>query len=169
MTVKVVVRRGRIVVVKIVRHRENRALSSLTVIPGRIVRDQSTKVDAVTRATITSNAIMRAAHEALAATTRKPAEGVPDGLYYGSAKGYVGPIKVGMRVKGERFTAMRVVAHQENRARTSIKDIPKRMVDQQKINVDVVTRATITSKAIMKAVSGALDKAREKAPAKAGD
>jgi len=167
VTVKAAVKSGKITAVKVVKHRENRARNSLTVIPRRIVKSQSTEVDAVTRATITSKAIMKATREALKSATRKPAAGVPDGVYYGSARGYVGPIKVGMKVKGGRFLIVKVVKHRENRARTSIKDIPARMVAHQSVEVDVVTRATVTSKAIMRAVGQALQKAREKAGAKA--
>jgi len=167
VTVKVAVKGGKIVAVRVVKHRENRALSSLGVIPRRIAQKQRTQVDAVTRATVTSKAIMKAAGEALASSSRKPAEGVPDGVYYGTAKGYVGPVKVGLRVKGGRFVAVKVVKHRENRARTSLRDIPARMVDQQKVEVDAVTGATITSRAIMRAVRQALDGARKKA--KAGD
>jgi len=166
VTVRVGVKKGRIVFVKVVKHREDRARNSLSVIPRRIVQKQSTEVDAVTRATITSNAIMRAAREALASAIRKPAEGVPDGVYYGTAKGYVGPVKVGLRVKDGRFVAVKVVEHRENRVRGSTATIPQRIVQQQKVEVDAVTGATITSKAIISAVRRALDKAKAEAAEK---
>ena len=60
------------VTVKVVRHRENRARNSLTVIPKRIAKAQITQVDAVSRATVTSNAIMKATADAIAAPSADP-------------------------------------------------------------------------------------------------
>jgi len=64
--VKVVIEEGRITIVEIVRH----AASSIGhaadgVVPGLIVLEQSTSVDAVTGATNSSNVIMNAAEHAL--------------------------------------------------------------------------------------------------------
>ena len=72
VTVKVILQNGRIVSVKVVRHRENRARNSLTVIPKRIAKAQITQVDAVSRATVTSNAIMKATADAIAAPSADP-------------------------------------------------------------------------------------------------
>ena len=163
VTIKVGVKKGRIYAVKVSRHREDRPRTAITEIPKRIVDKQSAEVDVVTHASVTSRAIMKATREALAGATRKPAEGVPDGIYTGTARGYRGPVTVKFRVKDGRFTGVRVVKHRENRARTSIKDIPQWMVEQQKVEVDAVTRATITSRAIIKAVGGAIKAELEKA------
>lgn len=56
---------GRIVSVKITRQKEDRPWSALDVIPERIVRRQSLKVDAVTGATISSCAVITAVENAL--------------------------------------------------------------------------------------------------------
>jgi NosR/NirI family transcriptional regulator, nitrous oxide reductase regulator len=163
VTIRVGVKNGRIYGVRVSRHREDRPRNAIKGIPKRIVATQSTEVDVVTHASVTSRAIMKATREALASATRKPAEGLPDGVYAGKARGYVGTLIVKFRVRGGRFIVMKVTKHRENRARTSIRDIPKRMVEWQKVEVDAVTRATVTSRAIIKAVRGAIRAEREKA------
>lgn len=62
--VAVVVRNGRIDRVEVVRHKEKRQNAINTVV-GRIVSQQSVKVDAVSGATYSSEAVMRAVRNAL--------------------------------------------------------------------------------------------------------
>lgn len=71
ITVGVTVRNSRIESVDIASHQENRALSALVAVPARIVEKQGVKgVDAVTGATITSEAVLNATAEALAAAMK---------------------------------------------------------------------------------------------------
>jgi uncharacterized protein with FMN-binding domain len=85
-----------------------------------------------------------------------------DGVYKGSAKGYGGAIKVAVKVKGGKISKIKVLKHKESDPDTSLKKIPERIIKEQKTQVDAVTGATITSKAIMKAVDNALSKAKKK-------
>jgi len=72
LSVEVKVGNHRITAVRVTKHREDRPLDSLEVIPARIVQRQGLKgVDAVTGATYTSNTIMAAAGKALAKGVRK--------------------------------------------------------------------------------------------------
>jgi uncharacterized protein with FMN-binding domain len=89
-------------------------------------------------------------------------ENLADGDYKGSAKGYKGPVEVQVTVKDGKISAVKIVKHRENRARTSLKVIPARIVEKQSTQVDAVSRATITSKAIMKATARALESAGPK-------
>jgi uncharacterized protein with FMN-binding domain len=68
VTVKIKVEAGRITAVEVVSHGETPGISdrALTAIPAAIVAAQSTKVDVVTGASLTSRAIMSAVDEALA-------------------------------------------------------------------------------------------------------
>lgn len=63
--VSVTVKQGRIEEVKVTKHRETRFYTATTAIPERIVENQGLKVDAVTSATVSSDAIMAAAGAAL--------------------------------------------------------------------------------------------------------
>lgn len=66
--VKVTVKDGKISAVEVTEHQESDGISdpAIETMPGRIVESQSTAVDAVTNATITSNAIKHAVENALA-------------------------------------------------------------------------------------------------------
>lgn len=67
LEVEVVVRKGRIESVRVTKHREKQFYSSITATPRQIVEKQGVKgVDAVTGATITSEAIINATAKALA-------------------------------------------------------------------------------------------------------
>ena len=82
---------------------------------------------------------------------------IPDGSYKASERGYIGPVEVTVMVRDGRIVDVRVSAHKENRALTSIADIPRRIVQKQGVaGVDAVTGATITSDAIIIATGKAL-------------
>jgi uncharacterized protein with FMN-binding domain len=162
VAVKVEVKDGAIIMVVVERHRESRTFKAETKIPKRIIEKQSTNVDVVTKATVISKAIMKAVEDALASASRRPADGLPDGTYSGTAKGHRGPVEVEFDVKAGRFTRIEAGKHRENRPRTALQDIPRRMLQQQKTNVDVVTRATVTSRAVTKAVEAAIEEERAK-------
>lgn len=65
LRVAVTVEDGKIHQVEVTHHRESRPRNAVHEIPARIVRKNSVKVDAVSGATITSDAIMRAVKKAL--------------------------------------------------------------------------------------------------------
>ncbi len=71
LEVAVTMRGGKILSVKVTRHKDKQYFSALTETPARIVATQGVKgVDAVTGATVTSNAIITATARALAAASR---------------------------------------------------------------------------------------------------
>lgn len=63
--VDVTVKDNRIAAIDLVKHRNGRGESAETLIPERIIAAQSTKVDVVSGATYSSNAIMNAVEDAL--------------------------------------------------------------------------------------------------------
>ena len=66
VTVEVKVKKGRIVSFRVLRHKEDQTLSAITDIPERIIKKQGiVGVDAVSGATITSDAILNACAKAL--------------------------------------------------------------------------------------------------------
>jgi len=71
LTVSVTVKNNRITDCKVVNHREDQAFSSITAIPHQVVQKQSViGIDAVSSATMTSEAILNAAAKALAQGVR---------------------------------------------------------------------------------------------------
>lgn len=89
---------------------------------------------------------------ALAGDTRL----LKDGVYSGSAKGYKGPIEVEVVVKDGKISEVKTLKHSDDRPKTALVEIPKRIVASQKTRVDAVTGATYTSKGVCKAVDAAL-------------
>ena len=85
-----------------------------------------------------------------------------DGTYRGESDGYEDKIIVDVTVKNDKIVSVKVVSQAESRAKDSMKVIPERILQAQKPKVDAVTGATISSKAIMKAVEKALKQASAK-------
>ncbi len=86
-----------------------------------------------------------------------------DGKYKGISTGYVGPVEVEVKIKSGKISQVKVINHAENIPGTSIKDIPERIIKAQNTkDVDTVSGATITSKAILRGVTEALKKASKK-------
>ncbi|MBR2674462.1 MAG: FMN-binding protein [Mogibacterium sp.] len=86
-----------------------------------------------------------------------------DGVYYGSATGFGGKIKVKVTIKNGKIASISIVSHNEtgsylSRARAVIGSIIKK----QSTNVDAVSGATYSSAGIVKAVRNALSKAKVK-------
>ena len=82
-----------------------------------------------------------------------------DGTYRGDSDGYEDKIIVDVTVKADKIVNVKIVSQAESRAKTSMKVIPARIVQAQNSKVDAVTGATVSSKAIMRAVQKALEKA----------
>jgi len=83
---------------------------------------------------------------------------VTDGSYTGSYSKGRFSYKVEVTVKNNKIENITIV----NKPYISLEDVPKkiisRVLEKQSLNVDVVTGATVTSKAILKAIENALSK-----------
>jgi uncharacterized protein with FMN-binding domain len=163
VNVQVAVANGKITDVKIASHKENRALTSLQDVPPKIVLKQSTQVDATSRATITSKAIMRAAETALNTAAPVKLSDVPDGTYTGTSKSLWTDLSVQVAVKGGKIESAKVTASREppknQAAQDALTAIPQRIIDQQKTSVAPVPGGEVTSNAIMRAAQAALESA----------
>lgn len=82
-----------------------------------------------------------------------------DGIYSGTAAGHNGPLQVAVIVRNGRIYSVEVVRHKEKRKR-AVSEIPRLIVDKQSTDVDAVSGATYTSKAIVNAVNRALKEAQ---------
>ena len=149
-----------------------------------MVAANSVQVDGVSGATISSNAILGAAAEALAATgetlTAEAAaveQHMTPGTYYGAAYGkwkegtiegerfgspaVITPTKVAVTVDETSILSVEVLETSDNPGfiEPVIERIPAAVVEQQSVAVDVVTGCTMTSQAVLSGVTQALTEA----------
>lgn len=98
--------------------------------------------------------------QATAQTT--PAARYRDGVYTAKAQGYEGAVTVTVKVEKGRVASV-TAKHEESAPGQAPKLIPQRIIAAQGVQgVNVVTGATITSKAILKATATALAQAASK-------
>ena len=169
LQVEVEITDGKIADVAILEHKETPGISdeALKLVPLRIVEANSPDVEAVTGATVSSEAVMAAVKQALAQaevssdSLDEPADelagGVPDGVYRGSGAGFNGEILVDVTVSGGKVTAIDVVEHSDTGfiAEPTFAELIPQIVESQSM-VDVKSGATFTSKGLLEAVSAAL-------------
>ena len=82
-------------------------------------------------------------------------EGVEDGSYRGRAYGYNAPVEVRLRFEGGRATALHVTSMGDKRPLDAYELLPDRILAHQSLEVDAVTGATVTSRAIVSAATEA--------------
>lgn len=83
-----------------------------------------------------------------------------DGTYAGEAAGYDSTVRVAVTVSENRISRIEVTKQSESRPRSAFKDIPARIISRQKPDVDAVSGATYSSRAVMRAVQNALEQAK---------
>ena len=165
VVVEVLADRSTIHEVTVLEHNETPGVGSVAVewIPARIVEANSIDVDAVTGATITTDAIRAAVAKALRDAPYTDA--APAAAPAGSAElestvnGKNGPIVVDVVVKDGVITQVVVRLHSETPGVGSVAVdwLPGRIVEANSIDIDGITGATVTSDAIKAAVQAALD------------
>jgi uncharacterized protein with FMN-binding domain len=91
---------------------------------------------------------------------------IEDGSYIGYYKSPPNSAKVDVLVEKGRIAHVTLLWHGASWVGSKAEDvIPRRIVDEQSTDVDVVVGATNSSRVIMNAVQNALDKASGKLPA----
>lgn len=85
-----------------------------------------------------------------------------DNEYFGVGSGMGGDVTVKVTMDGDKISSVEVVSHHETIgiADRALEEIPTAIENEQNAEVDVVTGATLTSKAIMQAVEDALSKTK---------
>lgn len=151
---------GSIDAVKVVSHSETPGLSDPAIeqIPAAIVVAQSPVVDAVAGATITSKAIMAAVTDcATQAGIEIAAAELPENTFEGVGKGIGGELKVWLEVVDGKMISLTVTEQSETEfvAKPALEKIPAAIIDAQSFDVDTVSGATVTSKAIINAAKDA--------------
>ena len=95
------------------------------------------------------------------AVWQEPEEIVPrSGEYTGEARGIGGPIKVLVTMKDDKIDCIKVTHHKETKgvSTNAIDTVISSIIDKQTTDVDSVSGATVTSRALMDAVKNALEK-----------
>lgn len=124
-------------------------------------------VDAISGATSSSMAVIGSVRKAvqfvgayagLVEDTSIDFANVPDGVYTGTGRGFGGDITVKVTFAGGKLTDVEIVSHKEspNVSDPALAKIPQAMLDQQTVEVDSVSGATMSSEGIKAAVRNAL-------------
>jgi len=158
---------------------ENIGTMAIDQLPASIFEANSLKVDAVTGATITSNAIIQASVQALesagfdpaafgytapeTATTTIDTSDIPADAVTatGEAQGLGGPVQVEITATADKIYNVVATGEKEtpNIGTMALDQIPGAIVSANSLSVDAVSGATITSDAIIEAAKQALESA----------
>ena len=160
LSVVVTVEGGVITNVEVTEHAETDGLAdpALENVTANIVKRNGTDVDVVSGATVTSDAIIAAVEKALGLGANVTAAAYNDGVYEATVDGRNAPLSVEVTVTDGVIANVVVTDHAETEeiSDPAIADIPTAIVNANSTDVDVVTGASITSRAIMAAVDQAL-------------
>ena len=192
LTVEVVISGGKISSIQIMDTSDGDSyIQSASGLISNIIATQSTNVDTVSGATYSSVGIIEAVRNALSQAaissdgnsnsqnTNSSSNGNgqnsnnnssdnttavtgKEGVYYGTAEGYLDDIKVAIVIQDKTLKAVVIVEENDDetffkRART----VAENMVKKQTVDVDVVSGATYSSKGIIGAVKEALKEAEK--------
>lgn len=189
--VKVDISGGKIAAISIVSTKDGDSyIKSASSILNTIVEKQSTNVDTVSGATFSSRGIIEAVRSALSQAAVNTADNASastdnttgssdstsddssqtetgtlpyvDGIYYGTADGYKGDIKVAVVIQDKTLKAILVTEKSDDEPFISnAMDVLKNIMKKQSTDVDTVSGATYSSKGLIGAVKAAFEEARK--------
>ena len=174
ITVTITVNETRITACKVSAPKETSGIGGAAApkLAAAIAKRGSANVDVISGATVTSNAVLRAARAALKKAAAAPEAQEPEkpviqmkaGEYEGSGRGYdwIEPVTVKVAVDESKILSIEVTdAGRETPPifRSAEERIIPRMIDSQSVAVDAITGATASSNGIRSAVVEALEKA----------
>lgn len=146
-------------------------------LPAKIVEANSTDVDVISGASVTSKAIITAVNSAIGVepviaepvaeepakeepAKEEPAVELPEGALTGTAEGFGGDVTVIVVMDGDKIANVEVKGADETPGigTMAIDQLPAKIVEANSTEVDVIAGATFTSKAIIEAVNSAIGK-----------
>ncbi len=150
--------------IEVISHTETPNIGTLAieqVIPA-MIEAQSTEVDSVSGATITSNALKEAVNAAIEEAKAAGAALYVPGTYDVKLRGMGGFMNIQFVISADRVESMEVLSHTEtpNIGTLAIEQVIPAMVEAQSSEVDGVSGATITSAALKDAWNQAIEQAR---------
>lgn len=179
-TVKVVISGGKIAEITIQSTDDDSSyIQSASTIISKIIAGQTTNVDTVSGATYSSVGIIQAVRNALSQATVNSTPAVDnttkdegekeeitivkglfpyiDGVYYGIGEGYNSDIKIAVEIKEKTIVSIKIVEHEDDAAfMTRAEKILDKVLNNQTIEVDIVSGATYSSEGILEAIQNAL-------------
>ncbi len=122
----------------------------------KILEGQSTDVDVHSGATVSSNAVIEAVKQAMA-----EAGLVSGDAYVGVGAGYGGDVEVEVILDGNAIVAINVISENETAdlGDVAIDEMIEKIIENQSVDVDVRSGATVSSNALIEAVKNALEEA----------
>lgn len=163
MTVNVTFGTDSLDAIEVIHHTETPNIGTKAiekVIPA-MIEAQSAEVDALTGATITSEALKKAVSQAIDEAAAADAQTYAAGVYEEKVRGMGGYMKVQVTVNEAGLENIEVISHTEtpNIGTKAIEKVIPAMIEAKSADVDSLTGATITSEALKKAVAQALEEA----------
>ena len=163
LTVKVTLTENSIEKVEVVSHGETEGVGTKAIdaLPAVIVEQNSLDVDMIAGATISSKAIITAVKDAMKDFIQTDSTPLADGVYTGEATGYQGPLKLEVTIADGKIDDIKILEHVETEGigTKALKAVPERIIENQSIAVDALSGATSSSKAVLAAVTSALETA----------
>ncbi|MGM0414411.1 MAG: FMN-binding protein, partial [Bacillota bacterium] len=168
---------GEIMAIDIVEHSETDDIAdpALEEIPAAIIESQSTDVDAVSEATVTSEAIMEAVAAALDKEENESAEedaesedeeaepeaNYEDGTYTATGEGYNDEIEIEVEIADEKIDSIEILNHDETEdiAEPAFEDLIEAAKLEQSSEIDAVSGATGSSEGFIEALEEVLNNA----------
>lgn len=136
---------------------------AIEVLPGRIIEAQSTDVELYSGATVTSNAIIAAVNDCLNQASAGGGTGATaaDGTYTAEVQGFGGPIVVELTMSGNTITDLKCTGDSETDGLGSVavEKLPGRILEAQSLDIELISGASVSSGAIIDAVTECLKQA----------
>jgi len=165
MEIEVVFEDDQIADIKVLSHQETERIAdpAFEELREAVLAAQSTEVDKVSGATVTSEAYLEAIREILREAgigedEIEPEEEAQMEIFTGSAEGYGGEIILEVKLVDGEIIEIEIVEHAETEdiADPAFEDLKEAVISQQIIEVDTISGATITSEAFISALKEAL-------------
>ncbi len=163
ITVSVTLSGDKITAIKAIEQHETHGLGTTAILrlTDAMIKANSTEVDNIAGATVTSEAFKAAVNQALAASPLGAAKEV---VYQGTGEGGAGgPITVSVTLSGDKITAIKAIEQHETHGlgTTAILRLTDAMIKANSTEVDNIAGATVTSIAFKAAVEQALSNAQK--------
>lgn len=137
--------------------------AALETVKAQILAAQGTEIDGVAGATVTVSAVKDAVNACIAEATGAVAEAkvAADGVYTGSAFGFMSEIKVEVTMKDNAIADVKVVENNDTGmiGVAAGHKLAKNIVEHQSLAVDAIAGATVSSNGVFAAVTQALEAA----------
>lgn len=165
LDVNLVINQGKIQGAKIDLHENDPYYNKVAqILEKEIINNQSSEIDAVSGASVTSRAVRNATYSALKAAQKSNSTKdllLKDGSFSAKAQGHGGPLTVKVLTKNNQIKDVSLADNNETPdvSDTAMNTVMKDIVDHQTLNVDAITGATMSTQAVITATTRALEQA----------